>query len=521
MAIRAIEQAAREADLPRPFRPLLPPLPATLTLDSLAGSQTAASPPGAAPFGLMDSPKQQAQPADFLDLAGSDRLMVAGGPQSGRTTFARTLITTIAARFRADEVHLYIVERYPGGLSAVENLPHCGGVFAPSQPERIRRLVMWLGQETQRRTVGNDSPRIVVVIDGWEHFEDHSDPAFTPTSLVMTMREIITKGAPLGIHIVAIGGQDMLDHKLPALYSRRLLLPFPKEETRRMHLPAAMTSPPSLPGRAVDAATGLHVQICLPVRGNEIRDLDPVRAPKQFPPIPARVPLSGLTLPDPLPSSTWIPLGVGGADNATIGLDLFHGRHHLLLVSGPAESGKTTAAAAVAESLRRAGIGVLAVSPPRSPLARTLPDDPGIRVLTDVTIADTRLREEAETFGDEPYAVVLDDADHVTILPTQQGFADSPTLLDDISHPGARGRRALVLTVDATPVLGGFPSPLARLINAIMSAGARIVLTPAGRTVSVAHNLALEADQYLSGPPGRGYLATGREPVALHFASPG
>ena len=516
LSIAAIEEAAGQVSLPAPFRPLLPPLPVELDLDPLAGDL----PRTAAPFGLADVPKEQAQPVDFLDLAGRDRLMVAGGPQSGRTTFARTLIAGIAARFRADEVHVYVVEHHPGGLSAFADLPHCGGVFPATEPDRVRRLVTWLERETGRRTTRDGLPAIVVVIDGWELFEDHSDPMFTPASLAGTLRGVITKGAPLGIHVVAIGGQDMLNHKLPALYSRRLLLPFPKEETRRMHLTLAMAGPPVLPGRAIDAATGRHVQICRPVSGTERRDADPARLPRRFPPLPARTTVAGLVPPEPPPSATWIPVGVGGPDCTAIGLDLFRGGRHLLLVSGPAESGKTTAAAVVAASLRRVGIGVLAVAPPRSPLARLLPDDPGVRVLTDVTIKDADLREAVATFGDSPYTVVLDDADHVTLLPTQEGFTDAPTLLDEISRPGARGRQALVLTADATPLLGGFPGPLVRLVNAALTTGARLVLTPADRAVAVAHHLTLDVDQYFTGPPGRGYLATHRDPVLLQVASP-
>ncbi|MFI5797379.1 FtsK/SpoIIIE domain-containing protein [Streptomyces sp. NPDC051677] len=528
LAVTSIEEAARRRGLVAPFRPLLPPLPLTLTPEELAARQTTAPPATAVPFGLADEPAEQAQPAQYLDLAGTDRLMVAGGPQSGRTTFARTLITGLVTRFRPDQAHLYVIEHHPAGLADFAELPHCGGVFSPAEPDRIRRLVAWLDEEVQRRSTsdpsqGSDRPHVVVVIDGWEHFEDHGAHTFTETSLLTTLRGIIAAGAPLGMHIVPLGGHDMLNHKLPTYYTRRLLLPFPKEETRRAHLTSRMTSPPALPGRAIDAASGRHVQICrsdalpadLPSR---FTDLDPARLPRKFPALPTRITLDELPLHEPSASPTWIPLGIGGSDHSTVGIDLIEGAH-MLLLSGPPGSGRTTATAALAHSLCRAGIGVLAVAPPRSPLPGLLPDNPGVRILTGISHKDADLREAAQVFGDDPYALILDDADHITVLPTQQGFADAPTLLDDIARLSARGRQALVLSADATPVLTGFPNPLTRLINTILATGHRLLLTPAGRPAAVAHSMTLEPDQYFAAPPGRGYLSSGRAPILLHLAT--
>lgn len=105
------------------------------------------------------------------------------------------------------------------------------------------------------------------------------------------------------------------------------------------------------------------------------------------------------------------------------------------------------------------------------------------------------------------------------MLPTQQGFADAPTLLDDIARLSARGRQALVLSADATPLLTGFPSPLTRLINTILATGHRLLLTPAGRPSAVAHSITLEPDQYFAAPPGRGYLSSSRAPILLHLAT--
>jgi DNA segregation ATPase FtsK/SpoIIIE, S-DNA-T family len=536
LAIGAIEEASRRLALPAPFRPLLPPLPAEIPLEDLAGQVTGQVPETWVPFGLADDPAAQAQPAAALDLAGSDRLLVGGGPQSGRTTFVRTLVTSLASRFRPDQAHVYIVEQRPSGLGAYAGLPHVGAVLSPAEPDRIRRLVTWLDAEVQRRTVsrlaatGTSDPWIVVVVDGWEHFENRSDPNFTETSLLGTLRTVVAAGPPVGVHVVAVGGQEMMNGKLPTLYSRRLLLPFPKEETRRQNLVSGAISPPVLPGRAVDGATGEHVQICRPSllpgeliarvgEGFSGGDLAQDRLPLPFPAMPVRVTLDELNRPAMPPSPTWVAMGVGGS-GATVGLDLFEAGPHVAVVSGPSGSGRTTAAASLAHGLRRAGIGVLVVAPPRSPLPKLLPLDGGVRVVTGTTIKDADLRDAAAIFGDGRYAVLLDDCEQITLTPTEAGFSDAPTLLEDIVSPGALGRQALVLCGDATPILSGQRRSLARVLSEIMSGGTRLLLTPTSSPVAREHGFVLEPDQFFAGPPGRGYLAVGRSAELVHLATP-
>jgi DNA segregation ATPase FtsK/SpoIIIE, S-DNA-T family len=535
LIIKAIEEAARHTGVAAPFRALLPALPEHVPLEQLPGCWTAEPPGSAAAFGLADEPDQQAQPACYLDLAATDRLLVAGGPQSGRTTFARTLITSLVTRFRPDQVHLYVVEHQPAGLSDYAGLPHCGGVFSPAEPDRIRRLVGWLDQETQRRAAnrfdpgGRSDPVIVVVVDGWEQFESRADPTRADVSLGPTLREVIATGAPLGVHIVPLGGQDLLTGKVPALCNQRLLLMFPNEDTRRVHLRTGMTSPPPLPGRAIDAATGRHVQICQPTGpGTELTTsiqnayattaLDTSRLPRRFPSLPALVNVSELPLPQPLPSPCWIPIGVGGPDAATIGVDLFDAGPHLMFISGPPGSGRTTAIATLARLLTWNGIDVLAVAPPQSPLGRMLAGDEAIRVVTAATVDDGALREAAQPFGERCYAVLLDDADRITVQPAKQGFNDSPTLLEEIARPAQLGHHALILAADATPILSGQRRSLAKVTNEIMMSGTRLLLAPAKRADAKQLGMALEPDQYFTRPPGRGYLATTGAAILIQLA---
>jgi S-DNA-T family DNA segregation ATPase FtsK/SpoIIIE len=535
LTIKAIEEASRRAGATAPFRPLLPALPARVPLDELAGLQTDTPPASAVPFGLADLPAEQAQPAYFLDLEGMDRLMVAGGPQSGRTTFARALISSLAVRFRPDKAHLYVVEHQPAGLAVYAGLPHCGGVFSAAEPDRIRRFVGWLTAETERRTMsrfnpgGQDNPVIIVVVDGWEQFESRANPALAEVSLGPALRAVMAAGAPLGVHVVPVGGQDLLTGKVPALCNQRLLLPFPNEDIRRAQLRGGMTSPPPVAGRAIDAATGHHVQICEPdaaaadvvadvAARHESADLDPARLPRPFPSLPAKITVGELAFPEPLPSRLWVPLGVGGQDVTTIGVDFFGGDPHLMLIAGPPGTGRSTAIATLGRLLSWNGVDVLAIAPPQSPLADMLGDEENITVLTAMGIEDAALREAVASFGEGRYAVLLDDADKITIQATKQGFNDAPTLLDEIIRPDALGRRALIMAGDATPILSGSRRSLLKVTSEIMMSGTRLLLNPAKRADARDFKLSLEPDQYFTGLPGRGYLASTGTPALIQLA---
>ena len=413
----------------------------------------------------------------------------------------------------------------PAGLADYAGLPHCGAVFSAAEPDRIRRFVGWLTAETERRTMsrftpgGRDNPVIVVVVDGWEQFESRANPALAEVSLGPALRAVMAVGAPLGMHIVPVGGQDLLTGKVPALCNQRLLLHFPNEDIRRAQLRGGMTLPPSVAGRAIDGATGHHVQVCEPdasaadvvakaAAWQESADLDPARLPRPFPSLPAKITVGELTFPEPLPSRLWVPLGVGGPDITTIGADFFGGDPHLMLIAGPPGTGRSTAIATLGRLLSWNGIDVLAIAPPQSPLADMLANEENVTMLTAMSIEDAALREAAAPFGERRYAVLLDDADKITIQATKQGFNDAPTLLDEIIRPDALGRRALIMAGDATPILSGSRRSLQKVTSEIMMSGTRLLLNPAKRADARDFKLSLEPDQYFSGLPGRGYLAS-------------
>jgi len=169
--------------------------------------------------------------------------------------------------------------------------------------------------------------------------------------------------------------------------------------------------------------------------------------------------------------------------------------------------------------LRRLGVGVLLVVPPRSQLPALVGTDEGVRVVRGSTLKDTELREAAEAFGDGQFAVVVDDCDQIAIAASVVNFAEAPTLLEEAASPAAHGRKALVLCGDATPVFNGQRRSLLKVANEIRTTGAILLLTPTSPHVAREHGLRLEPDQFFPAPAGRGYLVTAGTSTLLQLAT--
>ncbi len=527
LVIAAIERAAQ--GFVAPFRPVLPPLADRIELAEIIGTAPGDT-PSAVPFGVVDEPERQRQPRAVLDLAGTDRVLVCGGSQTGRTTFARTLITALAQRFRPDQVHLYVVERVPSGLAAWARLPQCGAVISAAEPDRVRRLVQWLAGEVERRrwvrlsdngtglAVG---PPIVVVIDGWEVFENRADPAFVETSLLTTLREVIAVGVTVGVHVVAIGGPALASSKVAEQYQRRLVLPFPREEDRRACVASGTTLPPVLPGRAVDAATGHHVQLCLTEVSAEDLVTESLQAMSwtgstvtPIPALPAHVDLTELKADtDGTPGS--VVVGVGGPSVEPVSVQLFDEGPSVMMISGPPRSGRSTTLRTVLEGLVTVGIPVLLIASARSPLTDVAASGL-VEVVRGPAVDDAALRCAAERLGAR-YAVLVDDVHQVSVKPTAQGFEDLPSLLEEIADE-ALGRRCLVMAGDGLAVLNRRRRGITPLVERAIESGHRLLLTPTRLQDAREHGLTLEADQLVAAPPGRGYLASGRSATLIQVA---
>jgi S-DNA-T family DNA segregation ATPase FtsK/SpoIIIE len=209
-----------------------PPLAEAPTLDHLLPGITPTADRGltaagydrpgglAVPLGLIDKPFEQRHEVLRLDFSGAaGHLLVVGGPRSGKSTLMRTLISSFVLTHTPREVQFYALDFGGGGLAAVSDLPHVGGVASRLDPERVRRAVAEvlgvLGRREEffranaidsvatyrRRRAAGELPGeawgdVFLIIDGWGGFKNEYD------MLEPVICDLAARGLGYGVHVV-------------------------------------------------------------------------------------------------------------------------------------------------------------------------------------------------------------------------------------------------------------------------------------------------------------------------------
>ncbi|QBI52226.1 type VII secretion protein EccCa [Streptomonospora litoralis] len=396
----------------------LPPLPAATTLDRVTGpvrigddGMRLPEPPGRlqVPIGLLDDAARQWQGMWSIDLsAAGGHVAVIGGPQTGKTTLLRTLLLSLSLTHTPDQVACYALDLVGGGLQAVSDLPHVGGVAARTDAERVRRTVEEVrGMLELRQQVFRDrgidsvqqlrrmhargevpelaSADVVLCVDGFgairNDFEEIND----------TVSDLLQRGGGYGIHIVAamlrwndvrIAMQSNFGQKVEL----RLNDPSDSAVDRKL----AETIGAGATGRVLTDQK-LFAQVALPRVDSRTEDEDlgevvektcraigsawkgPTAPPVRV--LPHR--LASATLPGPGTERTQVPIGVDEQGMEPVLLDLFE-RDQNLLVLGDGECGKTNLLRLVAEGLIARYTSeqvVFAVMDPRRTLRNVIPEE--------------------------------------------------------------------------------------------------------------------------------------------------
>ncbi|WP_033288622.1 type VII secretion protein EccC [Amycolatopsis jejuensis] len=370
---------------PRAHQVWLPPLKQPATLDQLlpplvdhpeygprpvgdlqTGSLTV-------PVGLIDLPAQQKRELLIADLSGSKgNAAVVGGPQSGKSTLLRTLISALALTHTAAEVQFYCLD-FGGTLTSLAKLPHVGSIANRLDRDRVTRTVLEVINLMARREAlfaehNIDSMAsyrrarregryldvdpygdVFLVVDGWytirQDFEDVED-RFT---------ELAARGLSFGIHLVVASNRwsemrPWLRDVLGTRLELRLGDPVDSEVNSRF-----AATVPQIPGRGI-TSDQLHFLAALPrIDGDpETEDLADATvelaealavpgapaAPKvRLLPHQLTVPeLPGPTAPNPA-AEMRVPLGIDDVQLAPLWHDFDTSPH--LIIYGDAETGKT------------------------------------------------------------------------------------------------------------------------------------------------------------------------------------
>ncbi|MHB8959303.1 MAG: FtsK/SpoIIIE domain-containing protein, partial [Candidatus Limnocylindrales bacterium] len=379
--LAAIAEASRwvfdSTAVSAPHRPWLPPLLPVMLLADWSGSSAGV------PIGLADEPERQSQTVVELDLESAGGMIVFGMAGSGKTTLLRTAAAGLAGRTGPGELHIYGMDFGAGGLRVLESLPHCGSVIAGDDLERGVRLLRMLRREIAERRAALAAaarnfadavrsgdpvlamPRILVILDGYEGFVSaYERVAFGEWSDALA--RIVVDGRTVGIHFLVSAARrfGVPTPVVGALERRVVLRQAEPDDYIQLGLHINVRQVPALPpGRGFVGATMLMQALVAGGPGEEeqarafrelgasLRAAHPGEAAPPVGLLPLRV--SAAQLPARAAGDPF-PIGIGDDALAPVGLDPAEGH---VLVAGPGRSGRTTALAAIALSVRRSGVG--------------------------------------------------------------------------------------------------------------------------------------------------------------------
>lgn len=310
--------------------------------------------------GALDLPRAQRQEPLVLDFSGiGGHLALVGAPQSGKSTFLRTLVAAFVLSHDPSEVQFYLVDLGGGGLRSLEAAPHVGVVAGKAERERVLQAIQHVAAVIDEREVSFREHRIdgmaayrrmraagsldaiygdvFLVVDDVAQLQ--SDVEQAEPELV----KVATTGLSYGVHLVVTASRWAdIRPKLRDAIGNRLELRLNDPADSELGRAVAKTLPTGIPGRGL-TREGLQFQVALPqvwrleadgIATWAAESWDGPAAPRvlALPPLVMHAELSG--------AGPGIPIGIEQSGLQTVSIDLEHGEPHFLAL-GDGESGKT------------------------------------------------------------------------------------------------------------------------------------------------------------------------------------
>jgi len=198
--------------------------------------------------GIADDPYNSSSLPLIIDVTRG-HVVLFGSSGWGKTTFMRTLITSLAATHSPDEFHAHILDLGGRNLEMLRELPHVGSIIMPDErgyEERVQQLLRELNDIVdERKRVFSEAgvstlyeynnnhpdrikPAIVVVIDNFaEYIETFGDMGGKDDedSLLEVLVLLVRQAKAYGLHFVISASRlNVLSSKLYSLFTERLTL---------------------------------------------------------------------------------------------------------------------------------------------------------------------------------------------------------------------------------------------------------------------------------------------------------
>ncbi len=261
---------------PGAHRPSLLPPPLPIEID--AANLRSRHPGDGVPIGLVDRPELAENEAYWWQPGSGGSILAAGSPRSGMTSLIDLVVTGIAERLAADDLHVYAVEALPQRRRAFEALPHTGNVVTPDDPTAVTRLIGGLHSVMTERLdapTRDDRPDIVLLIGDVGRMRRSLGPAADATFTLLG--ELAASGATVGVNVVAVATRCADLGPLIGLTGDRLVGPLTDPEDRARLGAPAMGPADRHPRRCWSTTADRRVQLATPaaVVEDEIERLAP------------------------------------------------------------------------------------------------------------------------------------------------------------------------------------------------------------------------------------------------------
>jgi DNA segregation ATPase FtsK/SpoIIIE-like protein len=187
-----------------------------------------------ATIGLIDNPHSAEQRILNIRL-DEGPVIIFGAGGRGKTTFLKSLMTSLAASRTPDDLHMYALDFGRMGLKSIKDIPHLGASIDASEVARVDQLTRMMRsfiverqevlakynslEDYNSKNPKNKFPEILIVIDNFAEFQDSYE------YLVPELMTLFRDGRAFGIHFVITAGSTRdLGSKLYNLITQRLTL---------------------------------------------------------------------------------------------------------------------------------------------------------------------------------------------------------------------------------------------------------------------------------------------------------
>ena len=316
--------------------------------------------------GMVDDPSNQKQYSLTVDYAENGHTVMYGLPSTGKTTFLKTILLSVALTKKPDSVSIYVVDIGGWNFAGMQGLPHIGGVVSGNDLERLYKLQLLLKETLEDRkylcrSVGNISayrmtgktiPDVLVIVDNFDKLIKAYPDALPVFS------ELLTSGANFGIYMIVTSNGNGISSRISQSFRNVLSLQLTNRSDYSMaDIGKIEGDIPSVPGRGYQKGKPpLEFQVALPLNG-----VDDLRIVEQI-----QLLANGMreswtgNMPEPIPEMPdVIPYGSVKCNGVPLGLSVDRVRpvayndstQHYLLISGTDGSGKSNLLTAVSRAL--------------------------------------------------------------------------------------------------------------------------------------------------------------------------